>query len=187
MIVIKKYGNRRLYDTTSSTYVNLQQIADRIREGHRIKVVDAKDGDDLTQQILLQILLELQGTKDLLPAGLLHRMIRSTTDNPVQRLLLSQMATGLQLLDQQLAAFEGQTGWSPPPPPAPAAEPEPEPKPRKADAKKAEPKKPEAREPKPEPKPETKRAEPKPEPSADDELDDLRARLAALEQRLSGR
>jgi polyhydroxyalkanoate synthesis repressor PhaR len=168
MIVIKKYSNRRLYDTSSSAYVNLHQIADKIREGHRIKVVDAKEGDDLTQQILLQILLEIQGTQELLPNGLLHRMIRTTNENPMQKLVLSQLATGLQLLEQQLAAFDAQAGWTrqEPAPPYPGdrtAKPE-RPGPKKAKA----------------PPP----AEEEP-PTKDDELDDLRARLAALEKRLS--
>jgi polyhydroxyalkanoate synthesis repressor PhaR len=183
MIVIKKYSNRRLYDTSSSAYVNLQQIADRIREGHRIKVVDAKEGDDLTQQILLQILLELQGTKEMLPNGLLHRMIRSTTDHPVQRLAMTQMATGLQLLDQQLAAFEGQAGWAKAPTPTAKAPTEAKPPP--------EPDAPPEEKPPPASK---KRARARPTPAqsespaaaADGELDDLRARLAALEQRLTG-
>jgi polyhydroxyalkanoate synthesis repressor PhaR len=170
VIVIKKYSNRRLYDTSGSQYVNLQQIADLIRAGQRIKVLDAKDGEDLTSQVLLQILLEVQGGMDLLPAGLLHRLIRNSTDHPVQRMLLGQMSAGLSLLDQQLEAFERQSGWTrteAPPPERPAAE-----KPSRA----------------PEPPPPEEDPEPQPErPGAprDGELDDLRARLAALESRLA--
>ncbi|MEZ4320247.1 MAG: polyhydroxyalkanoate synthesis regulator DNA-binding domain-containing protein [Myxococcota bacterium] len=186
MIIIKKYGNRRLYDTTSSAYVNLQQIADRIREGHRIQVIDAKEGDDLTQQTLLQILLELQGTKLLLPPGLLHRMIRSTTDNPVQRMAMTQLATGLQMLDQQLEAFEGQTGWIRPDHPPPVAKPEPTPQSSRK------------RRPPPPPDPvdddlddddglEEDDDAPDTASKVDGELDDLRARLAALEKRLTGK
>lgn len=178
MIVIKKYSNRRLYDTNSSAYVNLHQIADKIREGHRIKVVDAKEGDDLTQQILLQILLEIQGTQELLPNGLLHRMIRTTNENPMQRLVLSQLATGLQLLEQQLAAFDTQAGWSKqePAPPFPEEPPteEPAPKPKKRGASSKSP----PPEPAPKPAPDTSN-------EGGGELDDLRARLAALEKRLS--
>ena len=47
-VVIKKYGNRRLYDTAASCYVNLDQIAGFVREGRAVKVVDAKTGKDLT-------------------------------------------------------------------------------------------------------------------------------------------
>lgn len=171
MILIKKYSNRRLYDTSTSAYVNLQQIADRIREGHRIQVVDVKHGTDLTQQVLLQVLLEHQGGVELLPAGLLHRIIRSTSDNPLQRLALQQLASGMKLLDQQLSAFETQTGWaSEPAPKAPQTAPSP------ADAPVQEP---DATAPSP-------AASPTPAaPEADSELDDLRSRLAALESRLS--
>lgn len=172
MIVIKKYSNRRLYDTSTSQYVNLQQIAEMIRAGSRIKVLDAKDGEDLTQQVLVQILLEVQGSMELLPVGLLHRMIRVTSDHPIQRLLLGQMSAGLSLLDQQMEMFERQSGWTrtePAPPERRAPEPEPEPPqaPKKA-----------VRPPEPEPEP-----PPAKEP-VDAELDDLRARLAALESRL---
>ncbi len=184
MIVIKKYSNRRLYDTSSSAYVNLHQIADKIREGHRIKVVDAKEGDDLTQQILLQILLEIQGTQELLPNGLLHRMIRTTNENPMQRLVLSQLATGLQLLEQQLAAFDTQAGWTrqepaPPFPDDPPAE-DPPPKSRSRSAPKK--KGPTSKTPPPSPPDGASNASGKDDGG---ELDDLRARLAALEKRLS--
>lgn len=166
MIMIKKYSNRRLYDTSASAYVNLQQIADRIREGNRIQVVDVKHGTDLTQQILLQILLEHQGGVELLPAGLLHRIIRSTSDNPLQRLALQQLASGMKLLDQQLSAFETQTGWTPEEAP-----------PMAADAPDLEPE--------PESSPPPAKTAAVPDPHADPELDDLRSRLAALESRLS--
>jgi polyhydroxyalkanoate synthesis repressor PhaR len=55
---IRKYGNRRLYDTTDKRYVNLDEIAGMIREGAEIKVVDAKTGEDLTRSILTQIIVE---------------------------------------------------------------------------------------------------------------------------------
>jgi polyhydroxyalkanoate synthesis repressor PhaR len=171
MILIKKYSNRRLYDTTASAYVNLQQIAQRIREGHRIKVVDVKEGDDLTQQVLLQILLEHQGGIELLPAGLLHRIIRSTSDNPMQRLALQQLASGMSLLDQQLSAFEKQTGWTAgeephPPEPSPAEPVRATAPPVAADRSQV-------------PSPD------RPPKGTDPELDALRARLAALENRLT--
>lgn len=166
MIIIKKYSNRRLYDTSTSSYVNLTQIADRIRQGHRIKVVDAKEGEDLTQQVLLQVLLEHQGGLEMLPVGLLHRIIRATNDNPLQRMALKQLAAGMNLLDQQLGAFERQAGWTvdEPPPPGDASGPA-----RTAAPERDEPDEDDDRE------------------ANDAEMDDLRARLAALEQRLSGK
>ena len=57
-VVVRKYENRRLYDTSSSRYVNLPEIAQLIREGTEVQVVDAKSGDDLTAVILTQIIHE---------------------------------------------------------------------------------------------------------------------------------
>lgn len=57
-IVIKKYENRRLYDTTNSRYVNLDEVAQMVRDGYDVKVVDAVSGEDLTRLILTQIIVE---------------------------------------------------------------------------------------------------------------------------------
>jgi len=56
--VIRKYGNRRLYDTTAKRYVNLEEIAQIIREGDEVQVRDAKSGEDLTRDIFTQIIME---------------------------------------------------------------------------------------------------------------------------------
>jgi polyhydroxyalkanoate synthesis repressor PhaR len=56
--VIKKYGNRRLYDTAESRYVNLERVAELVRDGQPVQVVDAKTGEDLTRQVLTQIIVE---------------------------------------------------------------------------------------------------------------------------------
>ena len=57
-VVIKKYGNRRLYDTAGSRYVNLDDIARFVREGKELQVVDAKTGQDLTRVTLTQVIME---------------------------------------------------------------------------------------------------------------------------------
>ena len=57
-VVVRKYENRRLYDTSSSRYVNLPEIAQLVREGTEVQVVDAKSGDDITAVILTQIIHE---------------------------------------------------------------------------------------------------------------------------------
>jgi polyhydroxyalkanoate synthesis repressor PhaR len=78
-IVIKKYENRRLYDTSSSRYVNLEDVASMIREGQDVQVVDAKTGEDLTRVILTQIITEdakLQPTG--LPLELLRQLVMAT-------------------------------------------------------------------------------------------------------------
>jgi polyhydroxyalkanoate synthesis repressor PhaR len=76
VIVIKKYGNRRLYDTTSSRYVNLDDLAEHIRAGREVQVVDAKTGQDLTRVILTQIITEDAKDKPTgLPLELLRQLI----------------------------------------------------------------------------------------------------------------
>jgi polyhydroxyalkanoate synthesis repressor PhaR len=75
-VVIKKYGNRRLYDTAGSRYVNLDDIAALIREGRELKVVDAKTGQDLTRVTLTQIITEDAKDKPTgLPLELLRQLI----------------------------------------------------------------------------------------------------------------
>lgn len=75
-MVIKKYGNRRLYDTSTSRYVNLEEIAALIREGKPVQVVDAKSGEDLTRVTLTQIITEDAKDKPTgLPLELLRQLI----------------------------------------------------------------------------------------------------------------
>jgi polyhydroxyalkanoate synthesis repressor PhaR len=75
-VVIKKYGNRRLYDTSCSRYVNLDEIAVMIRQGKAVQVVDAKTGEDLTRVTLTQIITEDAKDKPTgLPLELLRQLI----------------------------------------------------------------------------------------------------------------
>ena len=77
MIVLKKYANRRLYDTQKSAYVTLGDVADVIREGKTIKAFDAKTKVDVTGFVLTQIILEeAKNNNALLPVPLLHMIIR---------------------------------------------------------------------------------------------------------------
>ncbi len=75
-VVIKKYSNRRLYDTDDSRYLTQDELAEKIRGGVDVRVVDAKSGADLTQATLTQIIIEGRGASRLLPATLLHQLIR---------------------------------------------------------------------------------------------------------------
>jgi polyhydroxyalkanoate synthesis repressor PhaR len=76
-LVLKKYANRRLYDTEKSAYVTLNQLADCIRQGRMVQIVDAKTNDDVTDYILTQIVLEeAKNKKALLPVPVLHMVIR---------------------------------------------------------------------------------------------------------------
>ncbi|MFZ0797604.1 MAG: polyhydroxyalkanoate synthesis regulator DNA-binding domain-containing protein [Terriglobales bacterium] len=75
-ILIKKYGNRRLYDSSNSQYVNLDDIARLVREGKQVQVVDAKTGQDLTRVTLTQIITEDAKEKPTgLPLELLRQLI----------------------------------------------------------------------------------------------------------------
>lgn len=75
--LIKKYPNRRLYDTEKSAYVSLDHVARLIRQGRQVKVVDAKTGEDVSAFILTQIVLEEARNKNtLLPVPLLHLIIQ---------------------------------------------------------------------------------------------------------------
>lgn len=80
MVTIKKYGNRRLYDTELSRYVTLDEVAERIRSGGNVRVLDAKTDEDLTQATLAQIILESRGASRLLPVPLLTQLIRLGDD-----------------------------------------------------------------------------------------------------------
>ncbi len=80
MHLIKKYGNRRLYDTDTSRYVTLEELTAKIRDGAEVRVVDAKTGEDLTQPTLTQIIFEGRGAQALLPAQLLHQLVRLQED-----------------------------------------------------------------------------------------------------------
>jgi polyhydroxyalkanoate synthesis repressor PhaR len=76
VILIKKYGNRRLYDTAGSRYVNLDDLAAHIRAGRDVRVVDAKTGQDLTRVVLTQIITEDARDKPTgLPLELLRQLI----------------------------------------------------------------------------------------------------------------
>ena len=75
-IVIKKYANRRLYDTSGSCYINLEDIAALVRNGKDLQVVDAKTGEDLTRVTLTQIIVEdAKGQPTGLPLELLRQLI----------------------------------------------------------------------------------------------------------------
>ncbi len=83
-VVIKKYANRRLYNTETSTYVTLDDLAQMVRNDKDFVVYDAKSGDDLTHAVLTQIIVEQesrQGGQTLLPIPFLRQLIRFYDDN----------------------------------------------------------------------------------------------------------
>ncbi|MBV8761391.1 MAG: hypothetical protein JO257_29100, partial [Deltaproteobacteria bacterium] len=102
-VLIKKYGNRRLYDTGDSRYVTLDELAAKIRTGADLRVVDAQTGEDLTQATLTQIVLETGHASRFLPVQLLTQMIRLSDDALAE--FFSRYVTGA--LDVYLQAKRG--------------------------------------------------------------------------------
>ncbi|MEP6865171.1 MAG: polyhydroxyalkanoate synthesis regulator DNA-binding domain-containing protein [Deltaproteobacteria bacterium] len=80
-VLIKKYGNRRLYDTGDSRYITLDELAAKVRTGVDVRVVDAQNGEDLTQATLVQVVLEAGNAAKFLPVQLLTQMIRLSDDS----------------------------------------------------------------------------------------------------------
>lgn len=79
-LLIKRYASRRLYNTETSDYVTLEDIALFIREGREVQIVDLKSGDDLTRQFLLQIIAEHESRgENVLPVDVLTDLVRSYT------------------------------------------------------------------------------------------------------------
>ena len=78
-IIIKKYANRRLYNTATSTYVTLDDLALMVKAGQNFQVVDAKTGEDITRSVLTQIIFEEEnkgGAQTLLPVNFLRQLIK---------------------------------------------------------------------------------------------------------------
>jgi polyhydroxyalkanoate synthesis repressor PhaR len=102
-VLVKKYGNRRLYDTGDSKYVTLDELAAKIRSGIDIRVVDANTNEDLTQATLTQLVLETGHAARFLPVQLLLQMIRLSDDALAE--FFSRYVTGA--LDLYLQAKRG--------------------------------------------------------------------------------
>ncbi len=100
-VIIKKYANRRLYNTDSSTYVTLEDLAEMVRSERDFVVYDAKTGEDLTHSVLTQIIVEQEsrGT-NLLPIGFLRQLIRFYGDS-MQKLVPSYLEFSLDSLTRQ--------------------------------------------------------------------------------------
>lgn len=97
-VVIKKYANRRLYNTSTSTYVTLDDLAQMVKEGTEFAVYDAKSGEDITRSVLTQIIFEEEskGT-NLLPINFLRQLIRFYGDS-MQAFVPGYLELSLQTL-----------------------------------------------------------------------------------------
>lgn len=95
-IIIKKYANRRLYNTASSSYITLDDLARMVRENIEFQVLDAKTGDDITHSILTQIIMdeEASGGQQMLPVSFLRQLI-GMYGNSMQGLMPSYLEASM--------------------------------------------------------------------------------------------
>ena len=120
-VVIKKYANRRLYSTETSTYVTLEDLAQMVRGDKDFVVYDAKSGDDLTHAVLTQIIVEHESRPDgnnLLPTPFLRQLIRFYGDS-LQGFMGSYLERSMQIFLEQQTQFRtqlntllGQSPWA---------------------------------------------------------------------------
>ncbi len=107
-VVIKKYANRRLYNTATSAYVTLEDLAKMVREGTEFVVYDAKSNDDLTRQILTQIIFEEESRGEaLLPVQFLRQLI-GFYGGQMQGVLPSYLEMSLDNFSRQQEQIRGQ-------------------------------------------------------------------------------
>ena len=109
-ITIKKYANRRLYNTGTSTYVTLEDLATMVKDGDDFVVFDAKTGEDITRAVLAQIIFEQEnkeGGQNLLPINFLRQLIRFYGDS-MQMLVPRYLEVSLESLTQQQEKFRSQ-------------------------------------------------------------------------------
>jgi polyhydroxyalkanoate synthesis repressor PhaR len=113
-VVVKKYANRRLYNTESSSYITLDNLAEMVRQGRDFVVYDAKTGEDITRGVLTQIIVEEEGKgHNLLPTTFLRHLIGFYGDqmqNVVPRFLDQAMGALAQQQEQVRAAMQKTMG-----------------------------------------------------------------------------
>ncbi len=109
--VIKKYANRRLYDTGRSSYVTLDDLCIMVKEGHDFVVYDAKSGNDLTRQVLTQIIVDQEGKEgqNLLPIPFLRQLIGFYDEN-MDSLLPNYLEQTIDTFTKNQEQFRAQMG-----------------------------------------------------------------------------
>lgn len=109
-VIIKKYANRRLYNTDTSSYVTLEDLATMVRSERDFVVFDAKTGEDLTHAVLTQIIVEQESRgENLLPIPFLRQLIRFYGDS-LQRVVPSYLEMSLNTLTKQQDQYRGHFG-----------------------------------------------------------------------------
>lgn len=108
-ITIKKYANRRLYNTGTSTYVTLEDLATMVKDGENFVVFDAKSGEDITRSVLAQIIFEQENKEgqNLLPINFLRQLIRFYGDS-MQMLVPRYLEVSLESLTKEQEKFRQQ-------------------------------------------------------------------------------
>ncbi|MFZ3008510.1 MAG: polyhydroxyalkanoate synthesis repressor PhaR [Phenylobacterium sp.] len=108
-VVIKKYANRRLYNTASSSYVTLEHLADMVKQGVHFVVYDAKSNEDITRSVLTQIIVEEEGREgqNLLPIQFLRQLI-GFYGNSMQAFLPSYLELSLSTFAEQQERMRSQ-------------------------------------------------------------------------------
>ncbi len=106
---IKKYANRRLYNTGTSTYVTLEDLATMVKQGEDFLVFDAKTGDDITRSVLAQIIFEQENKagQNLLPTTFLRQLIRFYGDS-MQMVVPKYLERSIDMLTQEQEKFRKQ-------------------------------------------------------------------------------
>ncbi len=113
-LLVKRYASRRLYNTETSDYVTLEDIATFIREGREVQIVDLKSGDDLTRQYLLQIIAEHESRgESVLPVDVLTDLVRSYTSQAASVVPQFLQASFEMLRDGQSKAMDNMGKASP--------------------------------------------------------------------------
>ncbi len=118
-LIIKKYENRRLYNTLTSQYINQDQVAQLVRDGYDVRVVDAANGEDLTRLTLAQIVLEdAKGPDSVFPLDVLRQMIvasgRATQEGALRymKAMLEMYQNAYRALPPAMNPFQfAQPGW----------------------------------------------------------------------------
>ncbi len=114
-LLIKRYASRRLYNTETSDYVTLDDIAGFIRDGREVQIIDLKSGDDLTRQYLLQIVAEHESRgESVLPVDVLTDLVRSYTTQ-AQSVVPQFLAASFEMLRDGQSKMMGGMGGMPSP------------------------------------------------------------------------
>jgi polyhydroxyalkanoate synthesis repressor PhaR len=105
VVIIKKYANRRLYDTESSSYITLERLAEMVRQKRDFKVVDAKTGEDITHNVLTQIIMDEEARGEtMLPINFLRQLIGMYGDS-MQSMVPQYLEASLETLQRNQSQF----------------------------------------------------------------------------------